>query len=152
MSQILGPSGIKLFASRTCQGAARSNRLCSCHSLFPRVLPACTLKKVNVSKTVGSSKCYSKKASSRGREAPVVHLLRRVPQQVWHRATGRMRIPGAMEAHVASSLLGVNIWARGSWDKCGAKGDELEGKCKIHSKLGCMWNTPETFICVVTIQ
>lgn len=69
-----------------------------------------------------------KRISSQRAEAPVVHLLRRVPRQVWHCAVGRMCIPGA----VASSLVGVNIQVRGNWDEC----NELEGWTKFMANWG----------------
>lgn len=83
---------------------------------------------------------------------PVVHLLRRAPWHVWHGATGGMRVPGVMAPGAASSLVGVNVQAKGTWDERDGKRQLIRRQVKIPGKLSCSWNTYETFICIIMIQ
>lgn len=98
---------------------------------LPGVLPAHTQKKFMFQRQDILAISFGKKEIIRWRrEMPVVHLLRRVPWHVWHGATGRMRIPGVGAPGAASSLLGVNVQARGTWDECDGK-RQLEGRSKF---------------------
>lgn len=113
--KIPAPSELKLLCQQDVSGCCMHQQALHLPFPVPEVLPTCTKKKFQRQYVLESS--VKKRISSQRTETPELHLLRRVPWQVWNHAAGRVCIPGA----VAFTLVGVNRQVRGNWNECDGK-------------------------------